>query len=56
MAAVLIPTSLPLIPAAAAGLACYAAALLAFERVVFPADLARFRQVASLRGGAAVRG
>jgi dolichol kinase len=43
MAAVLLPTDLPLVPAAVVGVAAYLAALLAFERLVFPADLATVR-------------
>lgn len=43
MAAVLLPTDLPLVPAAAIGVAAYLAGLLAFERLVFPADLATVR-------------
>ena len=43
MAAALLPTDLPLVPAAAVGVACYLAGLLTFERLVFPADLARVR-------------
>jgi O-antigen/teichoic acid export membrane protein len=43
MAAVMLPTDLPLVPAAAVGVACYLAGLLTFEALVFPSDLARIR-------------
>lgn len=56
MAVAVMLTGLPLVPAAALGLACYAAALLAFEHFVFPADLARLRRVVSLRARAAAGG
>jgi hypothetical protein len=43
MASVLLPTDLPLVPAAAVGGLAYLAGLLAFERLAFPADLAFVR-------------
>lgn len=56
MAAVVIPAGLPLVPAAAAGLASYAAGLLAFERLAFPDDLASLREVVGLRRRSPARG
>lgn len=56
MTAAVLPTGLPLVPAAALGLACYLVAMLAFERLAFPADLARLRSVLSLRRGLPARG
>ena len=43
MTAAVLPASLPLVPAAALGLAVYTVAALAFERLAFPDDFRRFR-------------
>jgi O-antigen/teichoic acid export membrane protein len=49
MTALVLPTGLPLIPAAVVGVIGYAAGALAFERLAFPEDFARLR--ALLRRG-----
>jgi O-antigen/teichoic acid export membrane protein len=43
MASVVLPTNLPLVPAAALGIAVYLAAVLLFERFVYPEDFGRLR-------------
>lgn len=56
MTAAVLPLELPLVPAAAVGGVAYLAGLLTFERLAFPADLARFRAIVSLRRRARTSG